>query len=162
MIKSKWNRRLLNKKKGLNKVHLEFLKEVILIVSSTPYKISNLKSKLEQNFGDLKGISDSALGRDLRKSLNIRFKKLDVVNPNNITHENFGSMIQSGALLQVLSNYDIEIIFIGEFSINSRNHKIYGWTEKGKKVLIYKYSGSESFRVIIELSSKRFYTFTIK
>ena len=162
IMKSKWNRRLLNKKKWLNKVHLEFLKEVIWTISSTPYKISNLKSKLEQNFEDLKGISDSTLRRDLRKSLNMRFKKLDVVNPNNITHENFGSMIQSGALLQVLSNYGIEIIFIDEFSINSRSHKIYGWAEKGKKALISKYPGSESFSVIIGLSSKRFYTFTIK
>ena len=75
IMKSKWNRRLLNKKKRLNKVHLEFLKEVIWTISSTPYKISNLKSKLEQNFEDLKGISDSTLRRDLRKSLNMRFKK---------------------------------------------------------------------------------------
>ena len=63
----------------------------------------------------------------------MRFKKLDVVNPNNITYENFGSMIQSGVLLQVLSNYNIEIIFIDEFSINSRSHKIFEWAEKGKR-----------------------------
>ena len=63
----------------------------------------------------------------------MRFKKLDVVNPNNINHENFGSMIQSGVLLQVLSNYSIEIILIDEFSINSRSHKILEWAEKGKR-----------------------------
>ena len=34
--------------------------------------------------------------------------------------------------------------------------------QKREKALIFKYPGSESFCVIIGLSSKRFYTFTIK
>ena len=59
MINNKRNRRLLNKKRRLNKVHLEFLKEVIWTISSTPYKITNLKSKFEQNIEDLKGYQTS-------------------------------------------------------------------------------------------------------
>ena len=54
----------------------------------------------------------------------------------------------------MLSNYGIEIIFIDEFSINSWSHKIYGWTEKEKKALTYKYLGSEFFALSLDYPQK--------
>ena len=94
--------------------------------------------------------------------LNMSFKKLSIINSKTFIADNFDKMIQSATLLKILPDYGIELIFIDEYSVSSRGHKIYGWAEKGKKVIISHYSGAESFSVIKSLSLKLFYTLKIK
>ena len=55
------------------------------------------------------------------------YKKMSVVNPKNTTTENVEKMVQSAALLVTLSNYNISLIFIDEFSMSSRSQKVLGW-----------------------------------
>ena len=85
---------------------------------------------------------------------------MSIVNPKNLTNEYVWRIIQSATLLKILSNYDIELIFMDEFSIKSRTSKAYGWTDK-KTMISYHY-GAESFSIISGLSSKKFYPSEIK
>ena len=71
-------------------------------------------------------------------------------------------MIQSATLLKILSNYDIELIFMNEFSINSKTSKAYEWGGKAKKAMISHNCGEESFSIISGLFSKKFYPSEIK
>ena len=48
-------------------------------------------------------------------------------------------MIQSGTLLKILQDSNIELIFIDEYSVKSRDCWIYGLAEKGKMILNFKY-----------------------
>ena len=90
------------------------------------------------------------------------YKKMSVVNPKNTTTENVEKMVQSAALLVTLSNYNISLIFIDEFSMSSRSQKVLRWAEKGKKALVSQYCGATSFMIIIGLSSRQFYAPMIK
>ena len=42
------------------------------------------------------------------------------MNPKTLNEDNFDKTIQSGTLLKILQDYVIELIFIGEYSINLR------------------------------------------
>ena len=58
---------------------------------------------------------------------------MSVMNPKYLIPKIFRKMVQSAALLKILSGCNVELIFIDEFSVNSMHSKIYGWTERGKK-----------------------------
>ena len=156
------NRRFLNKKKKLSQQHLDFLKELLSGISSVPLKVSSIKNRLETNFEEMQNVSESTIRRDLKARLNMSYKRMSIVNPKNLTNENVWRMIQSATLLKILSNYDIELIFMDKFSINSRTSKAYIWAEKGKKAIISHHCGAESFSIISGLSSKKFYPSEIK
>ena len=126
------NRRFINKKKKLSQQHLDFLKEFLSGISSVPLKVSSIKNRLEKNFEEMQNVSESTIRRDLKARLNMNYKRMSLVNPKNLTNENVWRMIQSATLFKILSNYDIELIFMDEFSINLRTSKAYGWAEKGK------------------------------
>ena len=99
------------------------MKEILSGVGSIPQKVSSLKLKLEQNFEEIKNMSESTVRRSLKKSLKISYKKISVMNQNNLIPEKFRKMAQSAALLKILSGYNVELIFIDEFSVNSRHSK---------------------------------------
>ena len=162
IIRKRANRCILNKKKKLSCEHLDFLKEILSKVISYPHRVSSLKTRLLHNFEDLKEVSDSTLRRNLRKQLNMSSKKLTIMNPKTLAPDSFNKMVQSAALLKALSDYDIELIFIDEFSMNSRSSKVYGWAERGKKSLIIQHYWNVSFNVITVLSSKQFYPSFVK
>ena len=48
------------------------------------------------------------------------------MNPKALNADNFDKIIQSGTLLKILQDYDIELIFIDKYSIILRDYKIYG------------------------------------
>ena len=161
-IRAQANRCHLNKKRILKAEHLEFLREAICQINSSPQKVSSLKHKLLSNFEGLKDISDSTVRRSLKAQLNMSYRKITVMNPKALISEKIDKMIRSGALLKILSDYWIELIFIDEFSVSSKGHKAYGWAERGKKAITSLYWGGESFSVITALSSKSFYSSMIK
>ena len=162
IIRKHANSCFLNKKKKLSSEHFDFLKEILSKVTSYPHKVFSLKARLLHNFEDLKEVYESTLRRNLRKKLNMSFKKLTIMNSKTLAPDSFNKMMQSAALLKALSNYNIELIFIDEFSMNSRSSKVYGWAERGKKSLIIQHYGNVSFNVITALSSKQFYPSFVK
>ena len=84
------------------------------------------------------------------------------MNLKALISEKIDKMIWSGALLKILSDYWIELIFIDEFSIRTKGHKAYGWAERDKKAIASLYWGGESFSVITALRRKIFYSSMIK
>ena len=79
-----------------------------------------------------------------------------VMNPKNLISENFRKMTQSSALLKILLGCNVELIFIDEFRVKSRYSKIYGWTERDKKTLIFQHNKTVSYSAIVALSPKRY------
>ena len=132
------------------------MKEVLSGVRSIPQKVSSLKLKFEQNFEEMKNISEFTVRRSLKKRMKMSYKKMSVMNPKILIPENFRKMTQSAALLKILPSCNVELIFIDEFSVNSRHSKIYRLTERGKKALISQHNQAVSYSVIVALSSKRY------
>ena len=155
-LRARLNRRFLNKKEELKNSHLDFMKGVLSGVGSITQKVSSLKLKLEQNFEEMKNISESTVRRSLKKSMKMSYKKMSAMNLKNLIPENFRKMTQSSALLKILSSCNVELIFIDEFSVNSRHSNIYGWIERGKKELISQHNQAVSYSAFFALSSKRY------
>ena len=104
-IRAQANRCHFNKKRILTAEHLEFLREAICQINSSPQKVSSLKHKLLSNFEGLKDISDSTVRRSLKAQLNMSYMKITVMNPKALISEKIDKMIRSGALLKILSDY---------------------------------------------------------
>ena len=91
-------------KRILTAEHLEFLREAICKINSSPQKVSSLKHKLLSNFEGLKDISDSTI-RSLKAQFNMSYRKITIMNQKALISEKIDKMIRSGALLKILSDY---------------------------------------------------------
>ena len=87
---------------------------------------------------------------------------MSIVNSENLTHENVWRMIQSSTMLKILSNYDIELIFMDEFRLIQKLQKYTNGLKKEEKTMISHHCWAESYNIISVLPSKKIYPSEIK
>ena len=66
------------------------------------------------------------------RDLNWSYKKLENKPAPALTNNSIHSLLQVATIQNSIHNKGIEIIFIDEFSINTRHHKFCGWSKKNR------------------------------
>ena len=124
--------RCKNKRK-LKEVHKDFMEHLISNNSKEVLTISSIKQKLTFHFVDFPSVHNTTISRWLRSDLKWSYKKLEK-KPIPTQRPESRRIFLEGALIQALiKEKNVELIFIDEFSVNSRHHAFRGWTRKGRK-----------------------------
>ena len=53
-----------------------------------------------------------------------------------LTNESLTKVLQVATIQQKLYSQEVEIIYVDEFSANTRNHQFYGWSRRGHQGLM--------------------------
>ena len=144
-----------NKRRKLKEEHKEYIDS--LVQTSTNQKLTawKINERLQYEFSDLNSVSDSTIIRWLKKDLHWSFKKLER-KPAPSTTSNSTRLVLEGAVIQKrILELDAEVIFIDEFSVNSRHHEFSGWTKVGQKGYVITETKEFSMSFICGISNKR-------
>ena len=77
------------------------------------------------------------------------------------TENNRRKMMESAALLLNLAHDGIELVFVDEFTFQSRSIKMYGWAENNSKPVIKSLLEPISFSFIVSLSYRKYYVHAV-
>ena len=69
-------------------------------------------------------------------TLNVLFKKMARKPEPVWTKESLERVLEEATIQQKLYLKDIEIIYIDEFSVNTRHYQFYGWSKRGRRGLV--------------------------
>ena len=94
--------------------------------------VKDIRNHLIHN-ENMSPISASSIKRILKKKLGYSFKRISTLEHNSIKPFNIRKFFESAILQIELEEKNIEIIFIGEFSLSSKHNKLYGWSKVGQK-----------------------------
>ena len=81
-------------------------------------------------------VHNSTISRCMSKHLGLSYKKLELKRPPALTLHSYRKWLESVLIQIELEKRDVEIIYIDEFHVNTRNHRFRGWTKKGEKGFI--------------------------
>ena len=106
----------------------------------------------------INSISDTCIIRILKKKLNYRFKEYRTVEKKITQAHNILKFYESTLVQLRLEEMRYELIYIDEFSINSKYHSYFGWSKVEEKGYFLMNHNSFSMYFINALSSKHFYS----
>ena len=121
--------------------------------------LSFVQRSLLDKFDDIEYVSKTKISKTLKQNLKMSYKKLSKVNIRAFKKENITKMLQSAALLQTLRSSSTEVIYLDEFSFDTRKSKFYGWGPRNSKVFAKWFLEDQWFSFIVGLSSERYYGF---
>ena len=81
----------------------------------------DVKSSLHSLFPELVNISESSISRFLRNRLGYSYKKLERKSAPSLRSDAIRKLYEGGLIQQIISDEEIEMIFIDEFIINTSN-----------------------------------------
>ena len=115
----------------------DFLKEYIDKFVEAQYmnKItaSSIKKKLGEQFEDLKSVSKSTIIWWLKKGFNCSYKKMTRKPEPALTPESLVKVLEVATIQQKLYSSRVEVIYVDEFSVNTRHHQFHCWSKRGRK-----------------------------
>ena len=85
--------------------------------------LSFVQRSLLDKFDDIEYVSKTTISKTLKQNLKMSYKKLSKVNIRAFKKENITKMLQSAALLQTLRSSSTEVIYLDEFSFDTRKSK---------------------------------------
>ena len=124
------------KKRKLKEEHKSFIKDLIILNPQHHWTWNKILSKLRNQFGDNSPVHNSTISRCMSKHLGLSYKKLELKRPPALTLFSYRKWLESVLIQIELEKRDVEIIYIDEFHVNTRNHRFRGWTKKGEKSFI--------------------------
>ena len=143
------------KRRKLKEIHKEYINSLVQSNIAQQLTASSISKRLVNNFPEMDKVSNSTIIRWLRNDLRWSFKKLER-KPAPATTTNSKRLLLEGAAIQKkLLELDVEVIFIDEFSVNSRHHEFSGWTKLGQKGYIMTETKEFSMSFICSVSTKR-------
>ena len=96
-------------------------------INTIPYLL--FKTKLLENFSDIKSWSITTINNFLKNDLKLSFKKRYYLEPKMFKPENVTNLWQWAMLLHMLDNDGLEIIYFDEFSVSARHLNWKGWSK---------------------------------
>ena len=112
-----------------------------------------------QRFGDIETIHCSTIGRYLKKEMRYTYKKLEKKPAPSLTQESYRKQLEGGLAQRKISDSGVELIFIDEFTVNTRHHAYRGWCKKGEKGYLKTDNTDFSMSFICGVSNRMVYGF---
>ena len=123
-------------KRILKDFHKKYIDRLVESQYMNKITTSSIKKKLGEQFEDLKSVSKSTIIRWLKKDLNCSYKKMTRKPEPALTPESLGKVLEVAVIQQKLYAKGIEVIYVDEFSVNTRHHQFHGWSKRGHKGLL--------------------------
>ena len=119
-------------KRILKDFHKEYIDRFVEKQYMNKITASNIKKKLGEQFEDLKSVSKSTIIRWLKKDLNCSYKKMTRNPEPALTPESLVKVLKVATIQQKLYSSGVEVIYVDEFSVNTRHHQFHGWSKRGR------------------------------
>ena len=133
------------------------IKKFIANSDSIAIKRNTVNSHLVQEFENFSKVVISTIGNYMKRYCSLSYKQLEGRYAYSISPDNSRKFLESAAIQQKFLNKGVELIFLDEFSLNTRHMRYRGWTIKGHKGYTKIDSSGFSMSFIVALSSKRIY-----
>ena len=145
------------KRRILKYCHKEFIEKLVDTQFKQKLTAFNIRMKLGEKFEELKNVSKSTITRWLKSDLNCSYKKMARKSQPALTNESLTKVLQVATIQQKLYSQEVEIIYVDEFSVNTRNHQFYGWSRRGHQGLMKIQAKYFSMTFICAVSNKKVY-----
>jgi transposase len=114
-----------------------------------------IKDELLKEFPEIGEISLPTIYSLLKSNLNMSYRKLSKFHKSLLKKSNVRMMHESLYIQHKLISLGYELLYIDEFSFQTRNLNSYGWAVKGEKGYIEQYSDNFSMSLIVCFSKTR-------
>ena len=138
----------------------------------TPEKVEYMRKFVEKNSGriitlqqawkatvfkysEIKSLSKSTMSNVFKNELKLTYKKVATKDSKTNLLSNKQKLYSSTIAIWRLLERGINIVFIDEYSIKSRNLKPYNWAKRGEKAFLDKSQDSFKASIIIAVSRER-------
>ena len=155
--KNEARRLAAGKRRKLKEEHKGHLEDIMDEKLGSHITLQSLKNDIISAYSDLGTVSRSTIRRSITKDLSYRYKKAVSRPKVKFTHYKIRSYFESASLLWKLDQNQIEVIFIDEFSINTRSFQFYGWAKRGKKPYLKRTDSGFMMSFIVAVSKIRIY-----
>ena len=155
--KNEARRLAAGKRRKLKEEHKAHLEDIMDKKLGSHITIQSLKNDIISAYPELGTVSRSTIRRSITKDLSYRYKKAVSRPKVKFTHDKIRSYFESASLLWNLDQNKIEVIFIDEFSINTRSFQFYGWAKRGKKPYLKRTDSGFMMSFIVAVSKIRIY-----
>ena len=147
-----WSRR-----RKLKQEHKQFIEGLINGESAITSSVRDIKTQLLLKFPDFGSIHNCTIARWLKQELWWSYKQMEKKSIKTVTSESIRKFFESAYLQNIIASKGVEMIYIDEFSINTRHHKFRGWSKRGEKGYVRLSNSDFSASFIWALSSKQVY-----
>ena len=121
------------KRRVLKEEHKCWLEQEIENFPNKRWTWHDVKSSIHSQFLELVNISESTISRFLRNRLEYSYKKLERKPAPSLKSDSIRKLYEGALIQQIISDEEIEMIFIDEFSVNTRHHYFRGWEKEVQK-----------------------------
>ena len=137
--------------------HIRWIEDFISRNRAKHYTIKMIRDNFNNHFELFFKTSLSTIRRIMTTKLGMIHKKMKKSNPKwfEVAHQrHFWKWL---TLTLKLIDSGVELIWIDEFSLQSRNNSLYGWWRKGYDRWVRSYPSSFSMSFVVAFSSSKFY-----
>ena len=144
-------------RRKLDQQQLFAIQELVDLHRGNAIKLASVRAHLIRNFPNSKIPCLSTIGRYMKSKLKLSYKTLEKKHPTSTKPENWRKFFESAWVQSTLEKQGVELIYIDEFSINTRHLKYKGWSRIGHKGYISVNLEEFSMSFIWALSRERVY-----
>ena len=120
-------------------------------------KLGMIRVCLVEEFPELAGIWLSTISKCLRSDLGLSFKRLEQTMAPTFRPEAIRKVFETAYFHVRLRGDQTETFFFDEFKVNTRQHSLKGWTQRGWKSYVKASKGSFSMTFVWALSQFKIY-----
>ena len=135
--------------------HKEFIENLMSGTSWQRWTCSRIKSELKSNFEGFPSLHNSAILRWLHSQLGWSYKKLEKKPAPSFVESSYRLFLEGVLIQKLLYQAEVELIYIDEFSVNTRQHEFKGWGKKENKNYIKVGTDNFSMSFLWAVSAKR-------
>ena len=133
------------------------IQDLVNLHRGNAIKLALVRAHLIRKFPNAKIPCLSTIGRYMRTQLRLSYKTLNKKHPTSTRQENWRKFFESAWVQSTLEKQGVELIYLDEFSINTRHLKYKGWSSVGHKGYISVNLEEFSMSFIWALSKERAY-----
>ena len=116
----------------ISQAHVESIFEFLKTKRLWRVTVKDIMTYIESST-NLRKLSSFSFRKILSQSLNYSYKKADKLCSITLKQNKIHKFCESASIQIRLEWKGIELIYIIEFSFNSRQNKLYNWSERGRK-----------------------------
>ena len=143
------------RKRKVTELHIAELKDYLMSNEGKRTNLSQITSAVNQK---LPGASvwKETVRRIMKEDLKKSFKRVSIIEKYYRSEPNIRKFLESAHLLNWFENMNYTMIFIDEFSLNSRQSKVSSWIDKGKRGYIELVTDKFWMSFVLAISESKF------
>ena len=125
------NRRLLGKNCKLTQDKIKQIADFWIAKRFQNFTINDVRLHLVSNSNNGWSISNSSVGRSLKRDIGMTYKKINKISNKVVTKENKRKILEASVLQMRLMQSEVDVVYIDEFKFSWHRSEHYGWSLKG-------------------------------